>query len=291
MSDINVLSLTKNLSGANIPGAVAGIQWGCGACPEFVLGVLVDDCRDTLTRILRVKRLVTLINRFVQAEIAQAVDDLRRLVALVPVPPILNLTDIVGLLTCPLTPQAIAVQQINDLISYVERNKASTGFFPSVAEDVALAGQYTFREGSLLTILDPSEVKKRIAAMISTFVRELHLLVDNFMDALSETNGAVYLRILKQFWDEIRLVTRSADILVVKLAVTKASVALVKATCPSVYDRADLPFSKFNQEASSFSFDGILPSGLSSQAQPICTLLAELEFKILAWQTVPLIML
>lgn len=281
---------TNGITGSYpIPGGVAGIAWGCGQCPDFVMGVLTDDCRDTLRRVRNIKQIVTIVNRLVTEVTAQIISDLQRLASMIPLPPVLDLSALVRMLTCPLTPQAIVIQQWADLISYVERAAASVPAQPAHAAAVMSAfGTYTFTQGSLLATLDPRALVNRVVKLIQSFIRQLRLLIDTFLDTMK---GSAYVAMIYRYVREFWQYANSADTLVLRIAVTSASVGLVRATCPDIYARTDLPFKSYNTTMSEFTFDGVLPSGLTDAAIPLFELFVQIEGKLALWSAMPLVLL
>jgi hypothetical protein len=71
------------------------------------------------------------------------------------------------------------------------------------------------------------------------------------------------------------------------LVTTGASVSLVRVTCPELYFGTQ--FEEFTKEISSFSFDGILPPGLSELAKPYVEAFMALIARISEWQGAALI--
>lgn len=273
---------------STVPGGVEGVAWGCGQCPDFVLGVLVDDCRDTLRRVRQLKSIVYIINRLVTDVAGQLVSDLKQLAAMIPVPPFLDISAIVRMLSCPLTPQGIIIQQWSDLMAYVERAAAGVTTWPAhTTAAIAASGTYMFTTGSLLATLDPKALINRIVQMISAFVRQLRLLVETFLEKMA---GAAYVQLIYRYIREFWQYACSADTLVLRLGVTSASVALVRATCPELFERDDLPFKAYLATMVEFKFDGVFPSGLSEAAVDIFGAFMEIEARIALWSTTSLIL-
>jgi len=275
--------------GPPISGGIKGISWGCGQCPDFVLGVLVDDCRDTLQRVRQVKTTVSILNRLITDAGSQLLSDLRALLALIPLPPMFDLSAIVRMLTCPLTPQAILVQQLNDVLAYAERAAASA---TNPAQHAGLywpaLTTYTATAGSLLATLDPRALVNRIVKLIQSYIRQLRLLIDTFLE---EMKGAAYVQLINRYVREFYHAVNSADALVLKIMLTSVSVAGVRATCPDIFNRDDLPFKMYTETMVGFTFDGVLPSGLSDNAKELVLIFAQIEAKLAMWQAASLVLL
>lgn len=81
----------------------------CSNCPDAVTFTLRDIVQTELDNIRSIKNLSTSISRALQDVAQLAVDTVERAIDLIPVLPGLDFTEILGYLTCPLTPLALAV--------------------------------------------------------------------------------------------------------------------------------------------------------------------------------------
>ncbi|WP_196301179.1 hypothetical protein, partial [Streptococcus pneumoniae] len=90
---------------------------------------------------------------------------------------------------------------------------------------------YTFTQGSLLATLDPRALVNRVVKLIQSFIRQLRMLIDTFLDTMK---GSAYVAMIYRYIREFWQYANSADTLVLRIAVTSASVGLVRATCPDI---------------------------------------------------------
>lgn len=81
----------------------------CESCPDAVTFTLRDVVQTELDNIRSIKNLSTAISRALQDVAQLAVDTVERAIDLIPVLPGLDFSEIIGYLTCPLTPLALAV--------------------------------------------------------------------------------------------------------------------------------------------------------------------------------------
>ncbi len=100
-------------------------------------------------------------------------------------------------------------------------------------------------------------------------------LADSSMKRLVKT----IFRLLMELWGVIR----NAGYFSVRAAVTKGSVALVRATCPAVYNSDAYPFKRFDVLMRDFRMEGFVPSGLGSSSRPFAEVGLRLIIKIEAW--------
>jgi hypothetical protein len=86
---------------------------GCDSCPDYIISAVARPVEAALTQVRSVKKVVEKFNALVRHMrsdvLAQLVDDIRSIADQLPPAPVLNLGDIIGILTCPLTPFALMV--------------------------------------------------------------------------------------------------------------------------------------------------------------------------------------
>lgn len=97
----------------------------CGTCPDAVTFTLRRLVQDQLDNVRSIKSLTDSLNRALQ-DIASLADfDIQSLLDNIPAVPSIDFTDILGYLTCPLTPLALALDltQIQALDPVVQLQK------------------------------------------------------------------------------------------------------------------------------------------------------------------------
>jgi hypothetical protein len=68
------------------------------------------------------------------------------------------------------------------------------------------------------------------------------------------------------------------------IAFCMAQGAYVQAACPSIYNNPNNPFIKLANELSTWSFDGLLPSGMDAEVQRFMTIVAQAWQKVKRWE-------
>lgn len=81
----------------------------CENCPDAVTFTLRDIVQTELDKIQALKNLSTVVSRALQDVAALAIETIDAALELIPTLPGLNFSEILGYLTCPLTPLALAV--------------------------------------------------------------------------------------------------------------------------------------------------------------------------------------
>jgi hypothetical protein len=95
-------------------------------------------------------------------------------------------------------------------------------------------------------------------------------------------------RIINDVWSTMRDIGYFG----IRLSVTKASVALIRATCPNLYFSAAYPFQKFDEETRGWGVSGFLPSGVKGDiAQKLTAAMMKLVAKLQSWVTASYVVL
>ena len=321
---------------------------GCSTCPDLVISVLSEDVYDTLYRIQRMREITRIFNTFFQSVSSQILQEIQALVDLIPDPPYLDLNGLINLLTCPLLPQAILVEQADALIYYVETQLKSTPILERPPLYGPTVASYSYKQAIATTTLTPQAILRRYANMAQGMLTQIERLIEEAAVATGQITGMQYstpnpaynanmaqqglsqgpyvpttvfdssgqrsgvattggmtvpqfdknkqkkfvfspeatiaFRTARRLIREMLCVLDSADTFVVKLAVTTASVELVRVTCPGIFMNTQYPFRDYTREAAGFTFDGIVPSGLQPQAQQVARIMMTLQRKIAEWQ-------
>ncbi len=219
----------------------------CDTCPELVVGTIAREVQRTLDKVRRIKALTTMFNRLF-GEIADKIqDDLEALVALIPTPPILDISDIVAYYTCPLTPVALEI----DL--------------------------------TILQKMDPREVGVRIRRIMR---EEANAVIRLYEEAVRLLKSYDLVRMVRTYLRELYRVMEDASAFILEYPINAGRAALVKVLCPDIYASSSRPFKALIDELTTWSFDGILPSGIDERGRAIVRTLARGEAKLLAWRSV-----
>jgi hypothetical protein len=290
MTDLNLLNVspptfaTEYLRRTNIP--VRDIPTGCGACPDFIMSALTEDCWDTLNRVVKLKRIVHLLNNLAQSLTDDFLNQLDLLVETIPLPPVIDIRQIVGAVTCPLTPQALVVRHLSQAIAAAEQNAPSAQNIPARA--AYMSTQFTKEIINWQKMFaEPMTIFNELKSSFQTFAKQMRAYIDSRID-LDFGSLAPFFRTCERFANEILTSIGNADIFVIKLALTTASTQMVRATCPSVYESPGMPFKQFIHETTSFSFNGLIPGGLNAAMQRFMTSLMLIEMKLFAWTAMSL---
>lgn len=262
------------------------IPQGCGACPDIILGLLSKDALEMTEKVRRAKRIVSAINRYAHYASNLLIDELEKLLRMIPEPPYFDFRFLSGAALCPLTPQALLVEHFDR--AFAEAQKAAYGLNGAARQSAFYSRLW--EESSDLTslaggaLVRPRDLLVKFLRIIEGFGNQLRELVDHFMDELAGVDRTGLARLAYRLAGELRTTFQDADQYILKVAVTTASVAMVKATCPAVYERRDLPFKAFDAEISNFSHDGILPSGFEGEAARMMSLFMQIEAKLARWR-------
>jgi hypothetical protein len=291
------LALNRNVyPGQQIPGQVAGMRYGCGMCPDLVLGTIAQDVTRTLDRVRRLKSIVNAMNAFLSENVEVVLSAVRAFASSIPVPPLLDVREIVKILSCPLTPQAVIIEKYGVMMSRAVAAANSKGLTLATpiprwsAMFQAMSTSATDDMTQIMSKLDVRRFKHNCVEAWKSYARKVEEDWKRFLDQLDETYGG-FARAWNRLVKQILSVFGDIDVAAVSIAVTTASVSLVRATCPSVYARSDLPFATYAAEISDFSFDGLCPSGLNAYARAAVEAFMQVYIKLSAWATAPLILL
>lgn len=381
----------------------------CGLCPDSLVNSIAEEVREVSRMVLRVKRIVTMLNRALESAEQIVLEFINGFIDLIPAPPVMDLRELVRMVMCPLLAQSLAVTSYQRAITSAHRlasNSTSGGslnplYYPLLAsatskyltEDALriataaanvpkalwtyFANQWSqmaqefwrrFTEylsdenpftdfGSGGNVSDQGTARANSAANVG----RPFLKVNNLSDIVNPTEGmVVYIesqlsaptfsgsvsgavvsdastvnypmqgssarstdssedsavkqvgtgaklnrqrfifrngqwtalpdssikrfikrlfRLLMELWS----VVRNIGYFAVRTAVTKGSVALVRATCPSVYASSAYPFKEFDDLTRNFRMDGFVPSGIGTNARPFVDAGMRLVLKIEAW--------
>ncbi len=263
---------------------------GCDTCPEMVLGVLRQECLLTLDQVRRIKNLVTILNRAIREVEGGLVAELERLISLIPDPPLFDLRELINVLTCPLTPQSFVTDLIEDALIRSEQRVSNIPMPARIPAQLTAFNAALVAEGISTTTLyrGVTGILLSLARQIDAVLNQIDELLDNLRNT-NELFGWLF-DILKQFMRELDRICDGSATFLIRLAMTSANAALVRTACPSLYEDGTLPYKAFVQEMSTFSFTGMLPSGIDDHLQPLMQPMAQIQAKIVGWQTAQLVL-
>jgi len=89
----------------------------CGTCPDTVISVLRTIVRKELDKLTAIVRMTSFFNDAIGDVASVGVSDVNAAVTAIPSPVSINFIDILGYLTCPLTPLALGIGELADLTS------------------------------------------------------------------------------------------------------------------------------------------------------------------------------
>ena len=145
------------------------------ACPDYIKGACRRPVEIALSQVLTLQKRVTAINEALTGVIGDTAAEVAAVVALLPLPPgwpipLLSLADIIDLLTCPLTPAALAL------------------------------------EPALLTNMDPSEIYTRVQDVMGRYAQQVNRSYEEGLDALDPQA----LSPLRRFYRDLRRINLDA---------------------------------------------------------------------------------
>ncbi|OPZ66157.1 MAG: hypothetical protein BWY85_00093 [Firmicutes bacterium ADurb.Bin506] len=382
----------------------------CGLCPDSLINIISDEVREVSQMVLRVKRLVRILNRVLEGAEQMVLEIINGFIDLIPYPPLLDLRELVRTLMCPLLPQAVVVKSYQQAISSAHRLASNTVSFGSLNPAyypvlVSATAKYSveaggriisgtvdavkelFRHwgeqwyrmgtefwrrfveyldtqnpytdfgsggnpgsggttngapsggqgGKFLKVESLNQVQNPVEGMVVYIERAVNLTqfsgydrgagttlpaqstLDNPMAGstsridlsaedraaqgasqmvfnrtrfvyrngawvqLSDSSLKKFVKMLFRLLMEYYSIVRNTGYFAVRVSVTKASVALVRATCPSVYNSSGYPFKAYDELTRNFKMQGFTPSGLGSSSTPFVQAGMRLMLKIEAW--------
>lgn len=155
----------------------------CSTCPAFITGIIEQDVGDALVRVRRIKRLVTILNRALKSLTAEIIAEINALIALIPNPPTFDITQLIKIIQCPLTPQAVIVYQLDDLIAYIEKQTAGAGLVGGWALDGPVAATYFAQMPANILVMELRAFIKRVVDMINRTLRQIWEFIDAVINA------------------------------------------------------------------------------------------------------------
>lgn len=224
---------------------------GCATCPPAVKAVLRRRVQQDLDRVLFIKYLTTSFNRALNelaAKIANDLAALLNLVAAIP-SPVIDLSEIIAWLTCPLLPIAI----LED---------------PSLKNDAFEA-------------LDPRQQKRILLAMLSAYVDDI---TNIYMTGLRALESYDLIALAQKYLDELKRLDLDAESFARSCIITAtvAGLGIVDDGCKEEYNIG--PYARFTEEISTFSFTSTYPSGFDPQVATVMDALANAEAKMAGWR-------
>jgi hypothetical protein len=215
-------------------------------CPQIVLDTVAANVGVTLARINQMKYLTTMFDRLFVQVLVSITDDLDAWIGRIPIPPTFDLSEIIAFLTCPMTPLAVSI------------------------------------DPSILATQDP-----RLTYMLIT--KELKATVRNVIGAYeadtARLQSAVLVQLIQKYVREIQRTLGDPYQFAIDYPLTLGYVTFVEETCPEIYANPLYPYQAFVEAISDWSFDGVLPSGISPSVQGVVDKVAEAETRIQAWRT------
>jgi hypothetical protein len=300
-------------------GIIFKTKPGCGACPQSVLDQLNARVYGAVQCIQRLKYTTSMFNRFLRDVASLLVEELNRILAAIPEPPVLDLSQVLGYYACPLTPSAIADQYLKVIMEAGPAGwSRAIKKAPPIVEDadprrmwqltVSLiqeqARQITRLVDTLFGLYDaytPPQDALTYQALVSppgtlVAVKQRAIYVDSA--AATGTDGYRLIRpaneildkkpalaLVRRYVVEVYRIVEDAPKFVVTLIAASAHVSVVKALCPDVYNSDAYAFKAFEEEMHDWSFDGVLPSNLDAMAKDAVTVAMQIQAKVLAWAT------
>lgn len=160
----------------------------CDGCPDYIKAAVAKPVSDALAQVRAVKFVVNGFNasvrQFTDEVIASVTSGISVLVGELPNAPALAPGDIIGLLTCPITPIALAL------------------------------------DPAVLANLDPARVVELVKQSMSDYITELVKWWEDSLVALATWPSV---KVFKQFFDDLRRVQLDTTLLV-KATATSAAV-------------------------------------------------------------------
>jgi hypothetical protein len=153
----------------------------CTDCPEYIRSAVRRPVQDALDQVRSVKNITQFLNAAIAGKVGNAAASVAAVIATIPLPPVLDVSEIVSTITCPLTPVALAL------------------------------------DPTLLAALDPRVVVQPLQNTFAQFVRDLMRSYDDALEALAE---ASVVSIIRRVFDDIKNINFDAANLAKAIAIT-----------------------------------------------------------------------
>lgn len=223
----------------------------CTPCEDFIVQAVRRPVQDALNKVLAIKELTNAVNVATDAFVTDVSGAMDAIVSAIPDPPVVDLSFITGIITCPLTPIVVLGQD-----SVVDLTPAEMA--------AVLAG------------LDPREIWKNVQRQFKAYLLKIR---KDYEDALRELTEWGVIKVVKRYYEDIKRIRFPAK----ELAVATALCAYVTAVgCSDEYENG--PYAQFEEEITTFSLSGVLPSGLSGDTLAVAQKLNEAETKFAGWR-------
>jgi hypothetical protein len=216
-------------------------------CDLTVIAPLAAQVQAELDRVQAVIQLTKDMNQLNGDLAGSVLDNLSILVPSIPLPPVLNISTLIGLATCPLTPLALGLSAD------------------------ALAG------------LDLRSLAIRYKRVLSAQGAQVQAQYDSLLAGLQSSTALVQMR--KFVTECYRALGDVVDFIEAYPAALQTCL-LVKQICSEIYANPIYPFQDLVNLSSTWSFDGFLPSGIDPRALPVLKVLAQAEIKLNSWRTI-----
>lgn len=300
----------------------------CTTCPDQIIEAVASNVREAMARVQRIKRLTNIFQRIL-TDIANVYLDiivrrLDELYALIPEPPVADLAFYQALITCPLTPLALALEP--SLLTQVDpreilkRYKAKAREFLARIEnyyDMALADLQAVDPRPLATIIEqdyeaifPSDVAinsgltasawsslglgvsqgsgadRQIVMPGQTVPVRTALTDPRDRMAARNPSASVPVNLARKYVREIVVALQDPVDFAVQFAETTAAVEYVRATCSDLYYSRRWPFAYWYDTVSGFEIDTStgLPNVIEGAARDIAAKFMQIELKLFRWQ-------
>jgi hypothetical protein len=224
---------------------------GCATCPDPVKSVLRRRVNLDLQRVRAIKQMTTAVNRLVTELADKVTADLSLLIQLVGnIPePVIDISELINWLTCPLLPIAILEDQ--------------------------RVGQAAF------DALDPAVQIQKLKSMLAAYVEDLNNI---YRTALRALNSYDIIALLQKYLDELKRIDLDAESFARSVAITATVAGLGQADAGCLTEFNEGPYAEFAQEITTFSFTGLYPTGFNANVATVMNHLAEAERKLSGWR-------
>jgi hypothetical protein len=219
-------------------------------CDLTVIAPLAAQVQDVLSKIQAITKLTADMNRLNGDIAASVVDNLSILVPSIPLPPVLNISTLLGLATCPLTPLALGLSS------------------------------------DALAALDLRSLAIRYKRVLTAQSAQVQAQYDQLLQGLQSATVVIQMR--KFVTECYRAMGDVADFIAAYPAALQTCL-LIKGICNEIYVNPSYPFLALVDVSSTWSFDGFLPSEVDPRALPVLKILAQAEIKLNSWRTIALI--
>ena len=154
----------------------------CEDCPPFIRTAVEAPVVEATRNIRAIKQMSNFLNEALKTLVEDLQSKIATVVAAIPLPPIVDLGFVVDLLTCPLTPVAVALDPV------------------------------------ILAALDPEALWKQAQGAFQAYLSQI---VSDYENALADLQEFNVVKLAKQYYEDLKRIALDVEVLAFAVAITE----------------------------------------------------------------------